>query len=287
MITATLNSETDFNGWRQAARKLAGHAIEPGQIEWRTPESTPSLFSHDRTLVSIEQDPLQQAQITVPREFLRLACRVAHHRDHERFSRLYRLLMRLQLAPKLLKNQAASDVRWLFKCEKEIRRDVHKMHAFVRFRKLGEREDGREQYAAWFEPSHRILELGAPFFKNRFPNMDWAIATPDGTAVWDGAELRYLQAGDVRDVPDHDEIEEQWKTYYASIFNPARLKVSAMLSEMPKKYWKNLPEARLIPELITSATNRSNDMLDRAPGPANKLAGHLEKIRSRSDSNST
>ena len=58
------------------------------------------------------------------------------------------------------------------------------------------------------------------------------------------------------DVPDEDRLEEHWRTYYASIFNPARLKVDAMQKEMPKKYWKNLPEARMIEGLIRDAGTR-------------------------------
>jgi hypothetical protein len=36
-------------------------------------------------------------------------------------------------------------------------------------------------------------------------------------------------------------------------FQPARVKVHAMQVEMPKKYWRNLPEATLIPELLHEA----------------------------------
>ena len=50
-----------------------------------------------------------------------------------------------------------------------------------------------------------------------------------------------------------DRLEETWRRYYASIFNPARLKVKAMQKEMPKKYWRNLPEASLIKPLIEGA----------------------------------
>jgi DNA polymerase len=39
------------------------------------------------------------------------------------------------------------------------------------------------------------------------------------------------------------------------------LKVGAMLSEMPKKYWKNLPEAELIPQLIAGAQAREARMV--------------------------
>ena len=49
-----------------------------------------------------------------------------------------------------------------------------------------------------------------------------------------------------------------WKTYYASIFNPARVKIGAMLKEMPKKYWKNMPETALVGELVKGAQARES-----------------------------
>ena len=62
-----------------------------------------------------------------------------------------------------------------------------------------------------------------------------------------------------------DNADDLWRTYFANIFNPARLKVKAMQSEMPKKYWKNLPEAELIPALIASAEDRVRTMRNAAP----------------------
>ena len=49
-------------------------------------------------------------------------------------------------------------IRWCTgsqRMAKAVRRDIHKMHAFVRFRRL-EAEDG-ERFVAWFEPEHHIL----------------------------------------------------------------------------------------------------------------------------------
>ena len=63
------------------------------------------------------------------------------------------------------------------------------------------------------------------------------------------------------DAPWDDPVEDLWRSYYASIFNPARLKVGAMLSEMPRKYWKNLPEAQIIPQLIAGAQAREAAMV--------------------------
>jgi DNA polymerase len=55
-----------------------------------------------------------------------------------------------------------------------------------------------------------------------------------------------------------------WKTYYAAIFNPARLKIGAMLKEMPRRYWKNMPETALVPGLIASAQARESGMIEQA-----------------------
>ncbi|MEV9012116.1 DUF4130 domain-containing protein, partial [Klebsiella pneumoniae] len=59
-----------------------------------------------------------------------------------------------------------------------------------------------------------------------------------------------------------------WLTYYASIFNPARGKVKAMQAEMPKKYWKNLPEAALIADLLAQAPARVAAMAASEAAPA-------------------
>jgi DNA polymerase len=59
-----------------------------------------------------------------------------------------------------------------------------------------------------------------------------------------------------------------WKTYYASTFNPARLKVGAMLREMPRKYWRNMPETSLVQPLIAGARAREIEMIARSRGEA-------------------
>jgi DNA polymerase len=78
---------------------------------------------------------------------------------------------------------------------KAVSRDIHKMHAFVRFRLVGVNEqNGREQFVAWFEPEYRITRLAAPFFEKRFASMDWSILTPDECVSWDGEKLTFMPA---------------------------------------------------------------------------------------------
>src|SRR5262249_26222550 len=63
---------------------------------------------------------------------------------------------------------------------------------------------------------------------------------------------------------------------YASIFNPARLKVKAMEKEMPRKYWRNLPEAGLIKPLIAGASQRTAEMIDQAATDPHKPQKRVE-----------
>ncbi len=151
------------------------------------------------------------------------------------------------------------------------------MHAFVRFREV-QGEGGSEHYVAWFEPDHHIVRANAGFFMRRFANMQWSILTPRGCIHWDGETMRESGPARREDAPQGDPVEELWKSYYASIFNPARLKVGAMLSEMPKKYWKNMPEAELIPDLIAGAQAREAKMVAAGEREERQRPASLEAI---------
>ena len=111
------------------------------------------------------------------------------------------------------------------------------------------------------------MERAAPFFARRFADMPWSILTPEMCAHWDGSRVSFTPGVSKAEAPSEDRLEEVWLRYYASIFNPARLKVKAMEKEMPKKYWQNLPEAKLIQPLIAAAGRRMSAMIAE-PGTA-------------------
>jgi len=106
------------------------------------------------------------------------------------------------------------------------------------------------------------VERAAPFFAERFASMRWSILTPLGCAHWDGASLAFSPAVPRSAAPRADELESLWRTYYASTFNPARLRTGAMRAEMPVRYWGNLPEAAQIGELVRDAPARVRRMVD-------------------------
>jgi probable DNA metabolism protein len=218
-----------------------------------------------------------ERNFVVPRAFVDLAENVILHRSADRFDLLYRLLWRLEQEPDLMKVVSDRDVADAFDRAKTVSRASHKMKAFVRFR-LAE-DDRGEAWVAWFEPAHRVVEKTAPFFARRFSTMRWSILTPDGSAFWDTKDLTFGPPATRDMAPAEDEVEEFWKTYYASTFNPARLKTKAMQGEMPKRYWANLPEAALIPELVARATARTEAMVATpAPEPNARLAKTLSRM---------
>jgi DNA polymerase len=258
LYSVRLASETDFAGWRDAARRLAANGIPPDRITWQV-GAEGDLFAEATALPEMPPG----AVFNVPRAFVEAAETVICHSDPERFSLLYRLLERLRGEPDLMKDPADPDVIRLLRLEKAVRRDSHKMRAFIRFRRIGDGEEAH--HIAWFEPDHYVVERNAPFFVRRFTGMRWTILTPYASADWDCETLTIGPGAARSDLPPEDAAEELWKTYFSSVFNPARLKVKAMQAEMPKKYWRNLPEAALIPDLVRDAEKRAGDMVARMP----------------------
>jgi len=260
MYRALLSGPDDFDGWREAARGFASAGVSAADIDWQVEGAEASLLAFDAPPV-----PVEESGFSVPRAFIALAEGAILHRDPERFALLYALLLRVRDDAGAMEDRADPLLRRVEMLAKAVRRDMHKMRAFVRFREV--EEDGATRFVAWFEPDHHIVRANAGFFVRRFASMQWSILTPEISIHWNGETLTEGPGATRADAPQGDPVEDTWKRYYASIFNPARLKQRAMLSEMPRKYWRNLPEAALIPELVAGAQAREAAMIATAPKP--------------------
>ena len=256
--------------WREHARRLAANGIDGAKIIWSAGPAADDLFASDMPALTSDGDAIR-----IPRAAVTALETALCHSDPGRFSFAYSVLTGLHRRTIRWPDRSERSVGHLLDLEKAVRRDLHKMHAFVRFREVDPMVPGRRAFAAWFEPDHHIVEAASPFFARRFGDMDWVIATPGLTARFNDGHLVHEVTRDRRPPPP-DASEALWRTYFASIFNPARLMVDAMTSEMPKKYWKNLPEADLIPGMIRQAAERTRQMQAAMPSipPA-----HVDRIR--------
>lgn len=305
--------EPDFDAWRAAARDALLAGYRPEELDLQD-ASLPAPLS---LALALEEAPTGTSypRPRTSKAFLDSAKIAAVHRDPQRWNLLYRILYRLQTEPDLLKVETDDDVTQLIRLEAQVHRDLHKMHAFVRFRKVLEPGDPNERptvidepllvdpdphahhlvletptpfgpvkseiescppqdptpdadcehFIAWYQPDHRILPLAAPFFADRFAIMRWTILTPDASVSWDpiAKRLTFSPGLPRESAPAEDELETLWRSYYASIFNPARLNPETMRSEMPVRYWKNLPEVALLPTLITQSKTRVATMVSQ------------------------
>ncbi|WP_228778552.1 MULTISPECIES: UdgX family uracil-DNA binding protein [unclassified Polaromonas] len=280
-LPVMLQGPADLDGFRRAARSLLAQQMLPEQVSWHsTDTAVQDLFAdarapggpfHDNPAFS------DAPAISVPPDFMKLCEEVILHSDPNRFGLLYRILWRLVHEPGLRQDPLDADRVKAGQMAQAVRRDMHKMKAFVRFRTVlddtfkSNPEIG-PLHVAWFEPEHHIIEAVAPFFARRFAQMRWAILTPEASVEWNGGQLRFGPGGTAADAPPPDAGEQLWLTYYQHIFNPARLKMQMMQKEMPRKYWKNLPEAELIYPLAAAAQQRSTQMIEQeATVPARRI----------------
>lgn len=246
--------------WRRIARALLNDGIAPEDVVWQRDAQADLLGEHSP---SRDEGVAASPSARVPCEFPGIADSVLAHADPQAPALIYRLLWRLTHGePQLLSLATDDDVVQMRTWDKAVHRDAHKMKAFLRFREV-KAPDGEPVFVAWFEPSHYVVERLAPFFVRRFAGMRWSILTPYRSAHWDGHETSFGPGALRSQAPEDDALEDLWRTYYASVFNPARLKVKAMTQQMPQKYWKNLPEARLIPPLIREAAARREAMVEQ------------------------
>jgi uracil-DNA glycosylase len=249
----TLKTGADLDGYRRAVRRLIAEELAPQHVVFAV-DDAPGLFGREATG--------DAPAVSIPKGVARLIEHVVCHHDPERYALLYQLVWRVQNGERDLL-EIASDplVHRIDLMARSVRRDLHKMHAFVRFRRMpGEH---LERFAAWFEPEHFILEAAAPFFIDRFRSMDWTILTPIGSLRWNREKLAFGPPAQREDAPAEDSFEEGWRGYYESVFNPARVNPAAMRAEMPKKYWRNLPETAAIPGLIQTASQRVERMIEQ------------------------
>lgn len=271
-----------FDDWRLAARRLLNDQIEPHQTHWidlrqTDRESQTQLFDVGPAADAVSTESTAKNAYRVPPEFIELSRLVAANRSSERWQLLYRMLWRLTHGQHhLLEIASDPDCVLAREMAQAVHRDAHKMKAFVRFRKR--RDALGDLYVAWHRPLHYVVDLTADFFARRFDVMRWMILTPDDSVGWDGKRLAFgpgvsrFQSELPDSIPDQevltgdDPFEGLWKTYYAHIFNPARIKLKAMQAQMPKHHWKTMPETELIDEMLRAAPSRVEEMVRNQEG---------------------
>ncbi|HDS1754964.1 TIGR03915 family putative DNA repair protein [Pseudomonas sp. TWI672] len=250
MGVIALDCDEHFSTWRDQARTLLGHGIDPAQVTW-------SQGPIDDLLAV--PAPLPEGpgpfRAKVPAALLSLLEQASRYRGEQRWNLLYEVLWRVAHGDRtamLAGDRLGSE---LHRRIKQVSREAHHLHAFVRFVPLPPAlaEQLQLDLVAYHEPAHDILHSASAHFADRLGRQRWLIATPGDGIRFDGQGFEYQ-----RHCPDawrqwarnaDDPGAELWRTYYRHTFNPARLNPDALRLHMPGRFWRHLPEGMLIPQL--------------------------------------
>ncbi|MEZ1438318.1 TIGR03915 family putative DNA repair protein [Pseudomonas shirazica] len=239
-----------FATWRDQARVLLGHGIDPSEVTWAQGPVADLLAVP--TALPEGSGPFRAK---VPAALLGQLEQAARYRGEHRWNLLYEVLWRVAHGDRTAMLPGDRLGSELHRRIKQVNREGHHLHAFVRFVPLPEvlAEQLQLDLVAYHEPAHDILESASGHFADRLGRLRWMIATAHDGIRFDGQAFDYQ-----RQCPEpwrqwarnaEDPGAELWRTYYRHTFNPARLNPDALRLHMPGRFWRHLPEGMLIPQL--------------------------------------
>ncbi|MFI7839717.1 TIGR03915 family putative DNA repair protein [Pseudomonas asiatica] len=245
-----LDCEGLFATWRDQARALLGHGIDPSEVTWAQGPVADLLAVP--TALPEGSGPFRAK---VPAALLGQLEQAARYRSEHRWNLLYEVLWRVAHGDRTAMLPGDRLGSELHRRIKQVNREAHHLHAFVRFVPLPEvlAEQLQLDLVAYHEPAHDILESASGHFADRLGRLRWMIATAHDGIRFDGQAFDYQ-----RQCPEpwrqwarnaEDPGAELWRTYYRHTFNPARLNPDALRLHMPGRFWRHLPEGMLIPQL--------------------------------------
>ncbi len=249
-----LDCDNHFDTWREQARMLLSHSVDPADVVWA------QGLMHDLlaqpTPLPAERGPFRPR---IPAALLTQLEQAGRYRGDQRWSLLYEVLWRVAHGDRtamLAGDRLGSELQRRIR---QVSREAHHLHAFLRFIPVPPAlvEHLQLDWVAFHEPAHDILESASGHFADRLGRERWLIATPEDGIRYDGHTLDYRKhcPEQWRQWAQHaeDPDAELWRTYYRHIFNPARINPTVMAQHMPGRFWRHLSEGPLIPQLIGQA----------------------------------
>ncbi len=129
-----------------------------------------------------------------------------------------------------------------------MRREKHRMEAFIRFQKLKD-----ETFYATIEPDFNVLPLLIRHFKNRYADQKWMIYDIRRSygIYYNLHDTEFITmdfaTGDKENIlsaytEDEGIYQHLWKNYFHSVNIAARKNTKLHMRHIPKRYWKHLTE---------------------------------------------
>lgn len=149
----------------------------------------------------------------------------------------------------VFQNLGDVDMLEISKILKSMGREIHRMHAFVRFERLKD-----NLYFAKIEPDFDVLPLIGDHFEKRYADQKWMIfdLKRHYGIIYDLEKVEFFhpESNQIQNFRNPDEFhheEEQhfqkmWKNYFVKTGIPSRKNMKLHIQHVPKRYWKYLTE---------------------------------------------
>lgn len=149
----------------------------------------------------------------------------------------------------ILQNFGNSDIMNIAKICKSMSREIHRLHAFVRFEKL---EDG--MFFAKVEPDFNVLPVSFKFFRDRYADQKWMIYDLKRRfgVIYDLStteffypqedQLQQLQQSETLHHDEEKKYQKLWQRYFNKTNIVERKNMKLHIQHVPKRYWKYLTE---------------------------------------------
>ncbi|WP_226063908.1 TIGR03915 family putative DNA repair protein [Kaistella polysaccharea] len=250
----TLLYDGTFEGLFTAIFEVYEYKFQPAEIISIDQYKTESIFSDPHEVITNEVKAnrvLQKLENNLGKKGVSQLLRV-YLSENENAERLILSAVSLSLKfPKdpVLNNFANVDMMDIAKITKSISREVHRMHAFVRFEKLQD-----EVYFSKIEPDFNVLPLIISHFKNRYQDQKWMIYDLKryygifydlkDTQFFEPALEQTSQLKRTTNILHEEEMQYQklWQRYFFKTNIPERKNLKLHVQSLPKRYWKYLTE---------------------------------------------
>lgn len=136
---------------------------------------------------------------------------------------------------------------------KKVYREQHRMEAFIRFQLTAD-----NLFYAVCQPDFNVLPLIEKHFKNRYADQRWLIYDNKRKygLYYDRNKVEMVQLSfdestnngkNIQIILDESELlyQQLWQQFFSSVNIKARKNMKLHIKQMPKRYWKYLPEKQV------------------------------------------
>lgn len=216
------------------------------------PNEQMGLFANDFWQINTDESKAKRVLFAIQKKFGVKECRALYRvflsEDSHRAIMLFRYIKRLIDHEKdYRKAYHLDEVIYVKEQLKKMRREVHRMHAFVRFQQS--RDD---LYFSVIEPDFDVIPFIGKHFEKRYSDQRWLIFDKKRSygIAFDLKSIAYFSWTDdvfgkqLKNIlaDSEEEYASWWRSYFSATNIKERKNMKLHLRHVPKRYWKYLTE---------------------------------------------